>query len=69
MDKINRIKQHLDRARHLCEQLNELAVSFIELHDEPPGSDEADELMHAIFDGEDYANVMERVIALKKHRS
>ncbi|QEF98181.1 hypothetical protein Mal15_22290 [Stieleria maiorica] len=69
MNRIKNINQYIARAGHLRDQLGELAKDFARLHNEPLGSDEADELMHVILDGEDYQTAMERVIEMKKHRS
>lgn len=69
MDKVRKINRMIGSASHHREQLHAIAREFVRMHDEEPGSCEADELMHVILDGEDYTTAMKRVLRIKKHRS
>jgi len=68
MKRLDQVNQWVQRATHLRDQLHTLAREFAQLHNEPLGSDEADELMHVILDGEDYEVAMERVLDIKKFK-
>lgn len=68
MSKVDEINQAMLRATHHRDQLIQLAKGFVALHDEQPGSCEADELMHVILDGEEYDLAMRRVMRIKQYR-
>lgn len=65
-DVTSRVNEILAARAHHREFLEALAREFVALHGYPYGSDEADELMHVVFDGQDYEQTMQRIMSWKK---
>jgi hypothetical protein len=52
----------LKEAEELRSRLDSLSTEFVHLHGLLAGSDDADELMHCVFDGSDYEKSLRRII-------
>ena len=61
-DEVDELRRILAYSAHLRDQQDAAFREFLDLHGTKAGSDAADELMSVIYDGEDYATAMERVI-------
>ena len=61
-DEVDDLRRILAYSAHLRDQQDAAFREFLDLHGTLAGSDAADELMSVIYDGEDYATAMERVI-------
>lgn len=66
--KIDRINHLLKLSQHYRDQVEAMAIEFVSLHDEAPGSNEADELMHCIYDGANYQDCMRKIMNWKLQR-
>jgi hypothetical protein len=57
-NKIDRINTILGSSAHHREQLNALAEEFCNLHAVKPGSDDEEDLVSVILDGDNYKRVL-----------
>ena len=64
--KVDRRFRVMGKAAHHREQLSALMLEFVDLHNEPMNSDEADELCTVIRDGIPYDEAMMRVMLCKQ---
>ena len=57
-NKIDRINAILASAVHHRDQLDAMATEFVQLHGAKPGSEDEEDLVSVILDGDDYRRVL-----------
>ena len=65
---IERINRIIAASKHHREQLEARAEEFVRIHGYEWGSCEADDLARVVWDGEDYAESMQRIMRRKLQR-
>ena len=65
---IERINRIIAASKHHREQLEARADEFVRIHGYEWGSCEADDLARVVWDGEDYAESMQRIMRRKLQR-
>lgn len=68
MSKADRINLLIQRARHHREQMQALSDEFLHLHGEQWGSDDADDLLNVVWDGDNYDSAIRRIWARRAAR-